>query len=151
MLMRKKGSVFALSAQRDRDLLDAYNRQVKKQLALYGRVTATGLAEKAVNSPAKRFWVSSERACVVISKMERGEPAGCMKKNKARFYEALHEAYRACREENPGMPKKHVVELAVARPAPCFALTPRVAKNIIMRMKKQCQWEKIERLRSKLP
>ena len=148
--MRKKGSVFALSDNRNRDLLRAYNEQVKKQLRLYGRVTKTGLVERTVSSPASRFWVSSERACVIIYRMERGESIGYMKQNKLRFYTELYKAFRAYREQHPEIAcVKHLVEIVVMQPAPCFPITPRVARNIIEKMRRKCQREKIERLRSK--
>lgn len=134
---------------RDRDLLRAYNEQLRKQLRLYGRVCQSLLAEKAVGSPASRFWVSSERACVVVYRMMRGESIGYMNPVKFRFYTALYHDFLRYREKHPQMPVKHIVEIVVTQPAPCFPVTPRVAKNIIERTRRRCQREKIERLRSK--
>ncbi len=148
--MRKKGNVFILSDRRDRDLLRAYNEQVGRQLRLYGRVVQTGLMERVVASPASRYWVSSERACVVIGKMERGESIAYMNPAKRRFYNALYNAFLTYRKEHPEVQaRKHVVEMVVMQPAPCFSVTPRVARNIIQRVRRKCQREKIERLRSK--
>ena len=145
--MRKKGSVFILSDSRDRDLLRAYHEQVKRQLHLYGRVTKTGLMEQVVNSPASRYWVSSERACVIIYRLEKGESIAYMKPCKRRFYMALYQSYLAYREQHPEIQaKKHVVELVVMRPAPCFPVTPRVAGNIVERMRRRCRQEKVRRL-----
>lgn len=149
--MRRKGSVFVLSERRNRDLLRAYNEQVGRQLRLYGRVNKTGLMDRVVASPAARFWVSSERACVIIYRMERGESIGYMKPGKRRFYTELYRAFRRYKEEHPEERcVKHMVELVVMQPAPCFPVTPRVAKNIIEKTRRICQREKIERLRSKL-
>lgn len=149
--MRRKGSVSVFSDSRDRDLLRAYNEQVGRQLRLYGRVNKTKLMERVVASPAARFWVSSERACVIIYRMERGESIGYMKPWKKRFYTELYRAFRRYREEHPGERcVKHIVELVVMQPAPCFPITPRVAKNVIEKTRRICQREKIERLRSKL-
>lgn len=147
--MRKKGDVFALSEQRDRDLLNAYHRQLEKQLHLYGRINQTGLIQKVINSPASRYWVSSERATVVISKLEKGEPINYMKDNKLRFYQELYKGYCKYKESHPDMPKKHIVEIIIMQPAPCFAFTPRVADNIIRRMKRICREEKINRFTPK--
>lgn len=130
-------------------MLRAYNEQLRKQLRLYGRVCQSLLAEKAVGSPASRYWVSSERACVVVYRMMRGESIGYMNPVKHRFYTALYQAFCRYREEHPQMPVKHIVEIVVTQPAPCFPVTPRVAKNIIERTRRRCQREKIERLRSK--
>ena len=147
--MRKKGSIFVLTDGRDRDLLRAYNEQLRKQLRLYGRVCQSLLAERTVGSPASRYWVSSERACVIVYRMMRGESIGYMNPVKFRFYTALYQAFCRYREEHPQMPVKHIVEIVVTQPAPCFPVTARVAKNIIERIRWKCQREKIERLRSK--
>ena len=148
--MRKKGSVFVLTDGRYRDLLRAYNEQLRKQLRLYGRVCQSLLAEKVVNSPASRYWVSSERACVVIYRLERGESIAYMNPVKFRFYTALHRAFCHYRELHPEITCiKHIVEIVVMQPAPCFPVTPRVAKCIIERTRRRCQREKIELLRSK--
>lgn len=148
--MRKKGSVFVLSEQRNRDLLRAYNEQVKKQLHLFGRVIQTKLAEKVVNSPAARFWVSSERACVIIYRIEKGESIGYMKRSKLRFYRELYRAFCIYREQHPEITcVKHIVEEVVMLPAPCFPITARVARNIIEKTRRKCQREKIEQWRSK--
>ena len=148
--MRKKGSVFVLSDSRNRDLLRAYNEQVKKQLCLYGRITKTGLIERTVSSPASRFWVSSERACVIIYRLEKGESIGYMKENKLRFYTELYKAFCLYREQHPEVTcVKHLVEIVVMQPAPCFPITPRVARNIIEKMRRKCQKEKINKLNGK--
>jgi len=149
IIMRKKGNVFAFSEQRDKDLLDAYHRQLEKQLSMYGRIIITGLIQKVINSNASRYWVSSERACVVINKLEKGESINYMKANKIRFYKALYKEFCTFRETHPEMPKKHIVEIVITHPAPCFGMSQRVAGNIIRRMKKKCREEKVKRFTSK--
>lgn len=148
--MRRKGSVSVFTDSRDRDLLRAYNELCRCQLLLYGRVVKTGLMERVVASRASRFWVSSERACVIVYRMERGESIGYMKPGKRRFYTELYRAFCRYRDEHPeARCVKHIVELVVMQPAPCFPITPRVARNIIEKTRRICQREKIERLRSK--
>lgn len=147
--MRKAGDVFAFTEQRDMDLLSAYQRQISRQLQLYGRINATGLIQKVINSTASRYWVSSERASVVINKLEKGESISYMKPNKIRFYSELYKEFCSYREKHPGMPKKHIVEIVVTYPAPCFGMTQRVASNIIRKMRRKCQEEKISRFMSR--
>lgn len=147
--MRKKGSVCQTADQRNRDLLRAYKELAGKQLHLYGRINRASLLEQVVNSPAARFWVSSERACVIIYKLERGESIGYMKRNKVRFYTELYQTFLALRRRHPGMCTKHLVEMAVVQPAPCFPVTARVARNLIEKTRRRCQREKIEQWRSR--
>lgn len=145
--MRKKGNVFALSDSRDRDLLRAYNELVKKQLRLYGRICKTGLMEQVVDSPASRYWVSSDRACAIIYRLEKGERIDYMKRNRVKFYISLYEDFRRYKKLHPEVQAtKHIVEIVVMQPAPCFPVTPRVAGNIVERMRRRCRQEKVRRL-----
>lgn len=144
--MRKKGSTFILSDARDNDLIRAYREIIKKQLALYGRIVPTGIANIVVNSPASRYWVSSERACSVILMMDKGKSIDYMKRNTVRFYHALYKDFCKYRSSHPDMCVKHIVEIIIQEPAPCFAISPRVAGSIIFKMKKKCQQEIIHRL-----
>ncbi len=145
--MRKKGSTFALAESRDKDLLRVYREIISKQLDLYGRITITGLMEKVVNSPASRYWVSSERACSIILKIDKGETLSQMKKNMIIFYRSLYAEFCTYKNTHPGMPAKHIIEIIIQQPAPCFVVSPRVAGSIIYRMKIKCQRENIQRLK----
>ena len=147
--MRKKGSVFLMSNDRDKDLIRAYREVIKKQLNLYGRITATGIMAKVVNSPASRYWVSSERAYSVILKMDKGESISYMKTRAQVFYRSLYKDFCVYRESHSGLPSKYIVEIVIQRPAPCFMISPAFARNIIFRMKKQCWEEKMRRLKSR--
>lgn len=148
--MRKKGSTFALAEERDRDLYRAYRELIKKQLLLYGRINETGLMGKLVHCPASRYWVSSERASCIIYKMNKGKSIDYMKKNAIHFYESLYEEFCKYRNLHPDASIKEIVEIAIQQPAPCFLLSPRVASQIIYRMKKICLKETVKRLKNVL-
>lgn len=68
--MKPLGSVLAFTRERNAALLRAYRKQVGS--ARFIRLDEIG--ERVVNSPAERFWVSEERAAVVVSAMMRGKP-----------------------------------------------------------------------------
>ena len=73
-----------------------------------------------------------------------------MKENKLRFYTELYKAFCLYREQHPEITcVKHLVEIVVMQPAPCFPITPRVARNIIEKMRRKCQQEKINKLNGK--
>lgn len=146
--MRKKGSVFLMSEERDMDLMRAYREIIKKQLSLYGRITATGIMKKVVNSPASRYWVSSERAYSVILKMDKGKSISYMKTRAEVFYRSLYRDFCVYRESHPNLPAKYIVEIVIQNPAPCFMISPAFAGNIIGKMKQKCREEKLKKLKS---
>ena len=61
-------SLFEYRDDRNRDLLEAFKREL-------GRVEGESLddvLQRAVDSPARRFWVSEERALRVVLALPRG-------------------------------------------------------------------------------
>lgn len=141
--MRKKGSCFELSEERDADLLSVYSNMIEKHLRLYGRVNKAFLMKKVVNSTAKRYWVSAERASFVMLKMEKGERVMFLKENKAKMFDALFKEYMKYRKEHPDMSARAITEIVILLPAPCFGLEPRVAEAIINKRKKECNRKRI--------
>lgn len=145
--MRKKGSKFLLERERNEDIMRIYRELTKKQLSLYGRICYAKLLESVVNSQASRYWVSPERASSIIYKMEKGMSFDGMKKNTVRFYKSLYNDYQLYKDFHPKTSTKAIVEEILMQPAPCFLLTPRVAGDIIFKMKKKCRQETIRNLR----
>lgn len=148
--MRHKGSLSQLSKGRNRDLYENFCRLKKRHLNLYGRVCSKLILEQVVNAPAKRYWLSSERAYTVISQIRKGSFSVNPGKTVCRLYYALYDEFVKYKKEHPDMPDTRVAEEVVHMPAPCFGLEPRVAGIIIRKMSKICQQEKIRRLTSRL-
>jgi len=91
--------------------------------------------ELVAKSPASRFWVSGERAAIVISAMAAGKPLTRMRSNKREMFEEIYRRFLIEREKDP---KKSVYELVtkiVNQPAPKFYLTPRTVGEFIYRIK----------------
>lgn len=148
-IMRHKGSLSQLSKGRNKDLYDNFCRLTKRHLSLYGRVSKTLLLTQLVNAPARRYWISSERAYSVISQIRKGTLGVKPEKNICRLYYALYDEFKVYKREHPDMPDTRIAEEIIHHPAPCFGLEPRVAGIIIRKMSKQCQQEKIRRLMSR--
>ena len=145
--MRKKGSTFILERERNEDILRIYRELTKKQLSLYGRICHSKLLDCVVNSQASRYWVSPERASSIIYKMKKGMSFNGMKKNTIKFYKSLYNDYELYKSFHPKMSDRAIVEEILMQPAPCFLLTPRVAGDIIYKMKKQCRQQTLRNLR----
>lgn len=144
--MRKKGAISQIAKDRNKDLYENYCRLTKRHLSLYGRISKTLILRQLVNSQAKRYWLSSERAYSVISQIRRGTLDVKPDRTICRLYYALYDEFVKYKEENPTMPDTRIMEEVIQMPAPCFGLEPRVADIIIKRISKQCQREKIRRL-----
>lgn len=144
--MRKKGALSQLSKGRNKDLYDNYCSLVKRHLQLYGRVCKSLILTQVINSPASRYWISSERAYAVISQIRKGTLTVNPKKNICRMYYALYDEFIKFKEKHPDIPDTRAVEEVILEPAPCFGLEKRVAEIIIRKVAKQCQQKKIRRL-----
>lgn len=144
--MRRKGATSQISKERNRDLYEKYCILVKRHLSLYGRICKTLIFQQLVNSSAKRYWISSERAYSVIVQIRRGSLDVKPSKNICRLYYALYDEFIKYKELHPNIPDTRIMEEVIQLPAPCFGLEPRVADIIIRKISKQCQREKIHRL-----
>lgn len=143
--MKKEGSWFEYKDQRDRDLLRVY-------YALRGNKYPSehDFFEAVVNSPSERFWVSEERATAVIASMIRGKKLDNMLKNKASMFEEIYRRVLELRKTRPNEPLFYLVFDVVNQPAPKFYMTPKSAKVIICKIRKEkrkCYEEKKRSLR----
>lgn len=147
--MRHKGSLSQLSKGRNEDLYERYSQLRKRHLNLYGRICETLILKQLVNSPAQRYWLSSERAYAVISQIRKGTLYVNPKKTICRLYYALYDEFKKYKAEHPEIPDTRIVEDIIYQPAPCFGLEPRVAGIIVKKIARQCKEEKIRRLTSR--
>lgn len=63
--MKYYGSVLDFTEQRNKELMNAY----RKHIIEANVVIIPEIFKRVANSPASRFWVSEERAAVVIAAM----------------------------------------------------------------------------------
>lgn len=91
--------------------------------------------ELVAESPASRFWVSEERAAIVIAAMEAGKPLTRMRRNKREMFEEIYRRYLIERKNNPRKSVYDLVTRIVNQPAPKFYLTPRTVGEFIYRIK----------------
>lgn len=131
--MKNKGSIFEYEDARNRDLMRAYKELVEKSRRIY----LPDICKQLVNMPSERFWVSEERAAIVISDMLKGRPIDNMTRNKREMYEEIYRRVLALREERPDASITELVSEVVEGPAPKFYLTPKSAKVIISKIKSE--------------
>jgi hypothetical protein len=129
--MKYFGSILDFTKERNEDLLRVY----REQLARASYIVMPEIFALVADSPARRFWVSEERAAIVVSAMLAGKPLPKMRSNKREMFEEIYRRFLILRSEHP---KKSVYELVTAvvnQPAPKFYLTPRTVGEFIYRMK----------------
>jgi len=132
--MKKIGCRFEYVEERATDLLRAY----RVCLAEAGSVRLADVFSRLVQMPSRRFWVSEERAAIVIATMVRrgGQLKVRMRGQKMAMYQEIYRRYIALRQRCPSAPLQTLVGRIVCSPAPCFYLTPQSAKVILFRIRK---------------
>lgn len=143
IVVKNRGSVFEYARERNDDIMRAYVEQIDS----CERINLPKIFSRVVEMPSKRFWVSPERASIVISNIIRGDKLEGMRPTKR---EMFFEIYRRVMELKGVYPKKTIYQLTsevVQQEAPKFYLTAGSAKVIICRVKKQWYARRMQRLR----
>ena len=130
--MKHVGSTFEYEDMRNEDLLNAY----KEALRIYDRSSAD-LYRKVVEMPTRRFYVSEERAAIVISNMHKGRSIAQMRPNKREMYEEIYRRVLELKKERPNDSIYDLTFAVVQQPAPKIYLTPESARVFICYIKKQ--------------
>lgn len=142
--MKPKGSEATYRKERDQDLLRAYKEVIARRKHIY----LPDVVEEVISSPSKRFWVSEERAKIVIAEIARGKSLAHMNKTRREMYMEIYHRALLLQHSHPEKPLSRLVEFVIEEPAPCFYLTPQSAKVILHRIKKRCAYlEKKQRLK----
>lgn len=128
--MKHFGSILDFTRQRNDDLLRAY----REQLAKASYIVMPEIFKLVAESQSSRFWVSEERAAIVIARMAAGKPLPKMRSNKREMFEEIFRRFNILQKEHP---QKSIFELAtivINQPAPKFYLTPRTTGELIYRI-----------------
>ena len=131
--MKRKGSVFQLADERDDDIMQNYIKLLNeaKKINLYQ------IRCRLVNMPSKRFWVTAERASIVISSMQDGDKLLKMHPTKREMYNEIYRRVQECRQKDPTQSIYNIVSNVISSPAPKFYLTPGSTRMIIYKIKRE--------------
>lgn len=130
--MRHNGSVSDFTIQRNRELLATYNRLVARAKTIDIKAIGCQLCD----APASRFWISEERAIVVLSAMSKGIPLPpSTRGTKREMYEEMFSRLKMIRRFNPHLSFREAVSVVIFSPAPKFYLRPRAALEIIYKIR----------------
>ena len=115
--------------ERDRDLLRAYKQAfIRKDLN-----NRLDTVRAAITMPAKRFYVSEERAIRVVRQWLAGRQPTKMLPMQRMMYEEIVRRVKDLRRERPKERLNRLVWEVIAQPAPRFYLTEKSAYVILLR------------------
>lgn len=120
--------------QRDEDLLSVF-REVYSKSPIERRLDE--ILTEVVNHKTKRFWLSSERASIVISQIKKGCDISYMKKHKQLMFQEIYKRLLELEKIYPDKCILHLLEMIVIQEAPSFYLSPASASVILHYMKKR--------------
>lgn len=124
--MKHHGSCFPYKEQRKKELMSAFHSVISSAKNL----NMMNVFREVVSRPCSRYWVTEERAAIVISSIERNKyrPLG---KYKHEMYMNLYHHYVELRRIMPELSYQELVYRVVNSRAPKFYLSPSLAKIII--------------------
>lgn len=117
--MKRKGSTFEFARERDEDIRRAYSYLVDH----CEKVELQDVFHRLVNMPSKRFWVTPDRAAIVIHSMMRGDRLENMRPMKREMFEELYKIVMQLMVKHPKATMQELCAIAVLQPAPKFYLT----------------------------
>ena len=130
--MKSHGCVMDFVKARNKDVMRAYRHLLAKSK---GPVNLLELAGQLVNMPAERFWVSEQRAAIVVSELMRGRPLPLYTRpTKREMYLEILRRYKELRKTNPNASIIDLTTMIVYSPAPKFYMAPRFAMEIIYKV-----------------
>lgn len=141
--MKYKGSKFECEKERNDDLMRNYHFLLDQSV----HISMPDIYREVVERPSSRFWVSEERAAIVVASMLRGDDLGKMINNKKEMFREICSRVVKLRSEHPSMTVYEACFRVVRQPAPKFYLTPGSAKVIICKAKEKWYEERKRRLR----
>lgn len=146
-IMKPHGSKAEHEKERNDNLMRAYHRLIEQS----PYICLARIYKEVVNMPAKRFWVTEERAAIVISAMMRGKQlkdiVGCKRKPKREMFQEIYNRAMEIRKTNPSLSLSDLAFKVVHQPAPKFYMTPGYARSIIFQYKRQWYEERKRKLR----
>jgi len=141
--MKHKGSICDYVEERNRDLLRAFHEVI----ASGAHPSVPDIYRATANSPASRFWVSEERAAVVLTLMFNKRKLPKMIKSKREMFNEIYRRAVKLKAKNPDMTMLELATNVVHQPAPKFYLTGGSTKVIITYAKKKWYEERRKKLK----
>lgn len=93
--------------------------------------------ERIANMPSARFWVSEERAAIVIARMMKGDKLKDMRPMKREMFFEIYNRVMEMKRLHPRLSIYRLCIHVVNSPAPKFYMTPLSIRQTIYKIKRQ--------------
>lgn len=127
--MKKKGNTCDYTHERDIELCKSFRRHIAEATFIH----LPDIFRKVACSPARRFYVSEQRAALVISQWRSSGKLAVASPLRRRMFEEIAGRADRIMHENPLTSFSDAVFEAVNSPAPSFYITPGSARTLIYR------------------
>jgi hypothetical protein len=141
--MRHKGSDSEFKEIRDNEILALYRKYLNES----PNIVVSRMLNQIVNSPSSRFWITEQRAAIVLGQMMKGEEFPDAYPQKRAMYKELYRRAQQIWKEHPNMSVYSVAAKVVEQPAPSFYMSTTLCGLIISRAKKR-EWSRRKRTNS---
>lgn len=131
--MKSKGDVPEYSEERINDLMNNYVKIISNY---EGDINPVDVFQRLVDTPAQRFWVSPERAAIVISQMDKGDDLSTMGSTRREMFQEIYRRVQELKRLHPNMSTRQLAINVIMQPAPKFYLTPSSARVIVCKVRK---------------
>ena len=111
-------------------------RAYTQELSGRPHILLPDVLQAVVSSQSKRFWVTSERASIVIYNMMKGDKLENMRPLKRKMFREIYRRVMKLKKNYPQLSISILTEQVVAEPAPEFYITWQSAKTILSRIRK---------------
>lgn len=131
--MKHPGNISDFIPMRNRELMEA----LRKCMENTDFFDINKDFEQVVNSPCSRYWISEERAMLVVSAMMKNQPTlQNMRPTKREMFMEIFCRVYIMKVEHPEMTLNDCVYEVVNSPSRKFFMKPRHAREIIYNIKK---------------
>lgn len=133
--MRHKGSDSEFKEVRDNEILALYRKYLNES----PNIVVSRMLNDIVNSPSSRFWITEQRAAIVLGQMKKGDTFPDAYPQKRAMYNELYRRANEIWKKNPTMSVYSVASIVVEQPAPSFYMSTTLCNLIISRAKRR-EW-----------
>ena len=131
--MKYKDSRCYFIQERDADLLSAYQKIIKVR----DNIRLSEIEQKLAKSPSRRFWVSEDRAYIVILDMLKGKTLDNMIPTRKAMYQEIFRRFQIHKSNEPQLSNMEIIKRVCVEKAPSFYLTPQSIHVILSRVRKE--------------
>ena len=144
--MKYKDSRCYFIQERDADLLSAYQKIIKVR----DNIRLSEIEQKLAQSPSRRFWVSEERAYIVILDLLKGKTLDNMIPTRKAMYQEIFRRFQIHKGNEPQLSNMEIIKRVCAEKAPSFYLTSQSIHVILSRVRKEEKQRCYERRKRRL-